>query len=56
MLDGLVHVKGKEIAMDNGLELVTGRVVQLNVNGSEQAIQLWLGLVENSPRHNFSNA
>ena len=39
MLDGLVHVKGKEIAMDNGLELVTGRVVQLNVNGSEQAIQ-----------------
>ena len=39
MLDGLVHVKGKEIAMDNGLELVKGRVVQLNVNGGEQTMQ-----------------
>ena len=37
--DCLVQVKGEQIAFDNHLQLVTGWVAKLNVEGSQKAIQ-----------------
>ena len=37
--DCLVQIEGKQIAFDNHLQLVTGRVTELNVESTRKAIQ-----------------
>ena len=37
--DYLVQIEGEQIAFDNHLQLVTGRVTELNVESSRKAIQ-----------------